>query len=66
MKGPYRQVMPLDGPFTVNRTVPHGVYTRKVTLLESGKTARWRRKGPILTIEVPSIRLHEVVAVDLS
>jgi hypothetical protein len=66
MKGPYRQVMPLDGPFTVNLTVPHGVDTRKVTLLESGKTARWRRKGPILTIDVPSIRLHEVVAVDLS
>jgi hypothetical protein len=58
--------MPLDGPFTVNLTVPHGVDTRKVTLLESGKTARWRRKGQTLTIEVPSIRLHEVVAVDLS
>jgi hypothetical protein len=66
MKGPYREVMPLDGPFTVNLTVPHGVDTKKVTLLESGKTARWRRKGQTLTVEVPSVRLHEVVAVDLS
>jgi hypothetical protein len=58
--------MPLDGPFTVTLAVPPGVDTRKVTLLESGKTARWRRKGHTLTVEVPSIRLHEVVAVDLS
>jgi len=42
------------------------VDTKKVTLLESGKTPRWSRKGHLLTVEVPSIRLHEVIAVGLS
>jgi hypothetical protein len=66
MKGPYREVMPLTGPFTITLTVPPGADTKKVTLLESGKTVRWRRKGHTLTVEVPSIRLHEVIAVDLA
>ena len=50
-----------------------GVFSRKketievgaVKLLESGAVAKTSRNGERLVVEIPRIRLHEVVAVDL-
>ena len=66
MKGPYREVMPLAGPFTVSLALPDGVKPGTVRLLESGAAAKHRMEGGRLVVEVPKIRLHEVVAIDLA
>jgi hypothetical protein len=64
MKGPYREVMPA-GPYTVSLTIPPGAKVGAVKLLESGAAAKTSRQGNQLVVEIPRIRLHEVVAVDL-
>jgi hypothetical protein len=64
MKGPYRELMPA-GPYTVSLVVPPGAKVGAVKLLESGIVAKTSRQGDRLVVEVPSITLHEVVAVDL-
>ncbi len=66
MKGPYREIMPLRGPFTVSLALPEGVRPDVVRLLESGTTANHRIENGRLVVDVPEIRLHEVVAVDLA
>jgi hypothetical protein len=65
MKGPYREVMPA-GPYTVSLELPAGTKVGAVKLLESGATPKTSRDGNRLVVEVPSIALHEVVAVDLA
>ncbi len=65
MKGPYREIMPA-GPYTVSLAIPAGAKVGAVTLLESGAVPKTSRDGDRLVVEVPSIRLHEVVAVDLA
>jgi hypothetical protein len=64
MKGPYREIMPA-GPYTVTLDIPAGAKVGAVKLLESGAAPKASRDGNRLVVEVPSIRLHEVVAVDL-
>jgi hypothetical protein len=63
MKGPYREIMPA-GPYTVTLGIPAGAKLGAVKLLESGAVPKTSRDGNRLVVEVPSIRLHEVVAVD--
>jgi hypothetical protein len=65
MKGPYREILPA-GPYRVTLELPRGAKVRGVTLLESGTTPNSRQDGGRLTVDVPAIRLHEVVAVDLA
>ena len=65
MKGPYREIAPLAGPFAISMTLPAGVKPGAVRLLESDATPVSRRDGNRLIVEVPAIRLHEIVAVDL-
>jgi len=65
MKGPYRELIPA-GPYTVSLAVPPGAKVGAVKLLESGMAAKTSRQGDRLVVEIPSIRLHEVVAVDLT
>jgi hypothetical protein len=64
MKGPYREILPA-GPYTVSLTLPPGAKIATVKLLESGAVPKTSRNGNRLVAEVPRIRLHEVVAVDL-
>jgi hypothetical protein len=64
MKGPYREMLPA-GPYTVSLEIPADAKVGAVRLLESGTVARTSRDGTRLVVEVPKIRLHEVVAVDL-
>jgi hypothetical protein len=64
MKGPLRELIPI-GPQKVRLRLPVGSKVRKVHLLASGKSPRVERAGDFLTLTVPSILDHEVVAVDL-
>ena len=60
MKGPIREIYPI-GPLRVTFRGPAG--TPK--LLVAGTQPRSTRTGDRITVEVPSIRMHEVIAVDI-
>jgi hypothetical protein len=64
MKGPVREIIP-SPPQKVRIQVPEGRSVRKVTLLVSGKKAEYRTAGRVVTLDLPSIDLHEVIALDL-
>ena len=66
MKGPVREVIPTP-PQTVTIAIPRGRRPGKVSLLVSGKPPASLRviNGNTLTVVLPSIGLHEVIAVDL-
>jgi hypothetical protein len=62
MKGPIRELIP-SGPYTVRVQLPDETRISNVHLLASGAT-RAQRSGGYLTVTVPSILDHEVVAID--
>jgi hypothetical protein len=62
MKGPIRELIP-SGPYTVRVQLPDETRISNVHLLASGVT-RTQRSGGYLTVTVPSILDHEVVAID--
>ena len=64
MKGPLRELLPV-GEQKVRVRLPEGARAKKVQLLAQAKTPRTQRAGQYLTITVPSILDHEVVAIDL-
>jgi len=64
MKGPYREVIPV-GAQQVRLRLPEGRRARGVQLLVSGLRPRFEQAGGWLSLSVPSIAVHEVVAVDL-
>jgi hypothetical protein len=63
MKGPFRELLPV-GEQTVILRLPTGAKVRRVHLLAADKTPRTRLRGQSLTVVVPSVLDHEVVAVD--
>ena len=64
MKGPARDVFPV-GPLTARIRLPNGTRARKVQLLTARATPRTSEAGGLLTVTVPSVDVHEVIAVDL-
>jgi hypothetical protein len=64
MKGPYREVIPLAGQ-KVRLRLPKGKTARRVQLLVSGASPAVERTGDVLTVTVPQIGLHEIVAIDV-
>jgi hypothetical protein len=64
MKGPLRETMPV-GPLTVRVRLPQGVRPSRVHLLTAGTTPRTTTAGGVLTVTVPSVELHEIVAIDV-
>jgi hypothetical protein len=64
MKGPLREIIPI-GPLTVRVRVPNGLRTTKVKLLTAGTSAAPQEAGGVLTTKVPTVDVHEVVAIDL-
>ena len=64
MKGPIRELIPA-GPLRVQLRLPEGITSRKVRLLSAGKTPQANRAGRYLTVTVPSVLDHEVIAVDV-
>ena len=63
MKGPMRELIPV-GPQNVRIRLPDGRKARKVRLLAANKIPRVERAGRYLTVTVPSIVDHEIVAID--
>jgi hypothetical protein len=64
MKGPIRELIRI-GPFKVRVRLPDGSRAGKIQLLAGGTIPRVERAGRYLTLTVPSILDHEVVAIDL-
>jgi hypothetical protein len=64
MKGPVRELIPV-GPETVRLRLPQGAQPKEVKLLAAGTTVPAERSGDFLTVTVPTILDHEVVAIDL-
>jgi hypothetical protein len=64
MKGPVREILPAP-PQTVRIRVPDGSKVRKAQLLVRGKAPEARIARGVAQVEIPSIELHEVIALDL-
>ena len=64
MKGPLRETIPI-GPLTVRVRVPGGLAPRKVHLLTAGTTLQPQQAAGVMTVTVPTVDVHEVVAIDL-
>ena len=54
------------GPYTVRLRIPAGLAVEGVHLLEAGTDPVTSREGDWLVLTIPSVLLHEVVAVDVS
>jgi hypothetical protein len=63
MKGPLRELIPV-GPQKVRVRLPEGARPRRVHLLASDKTPRAETAEGHVTLTVPPILDHEVVAID--
>jgi Hypothetical glycosyl hydrolase 6/Beta-galactosidase trimerisation domain len=65
MKGPIREIIPLSEQ-QLRIRVPEGRRVGKAQFLVSGKQPVWRQDGAVVNLTVPSIDLHEVIALDLT
>jgi hypothetical protein len=63
MKGPLREVMPI-GPLTVRVALTNGRRPSKITLLTAGTTVPVRIESGVLRVDVASVAIHEVIAID--
>ncbi|HEY6403380.1 MAG TPA: hypothetical protein VI479_18300, partial [Blastocatellia bacterium] len=65
MKGPIREIIPVSEQQARIR-VPEGRRVGKAHFLVSGAQPVWRQEGGVVSLTVPSIDLHEVIALDLA
>jgi len=65
MKGPVREIIPITEQ-KVKIQVPAGREVKQVQLLVAGTKPNYTNKDGFLHLDVPSIALHEVVAIDLA
>jgi hypothetical protein len=64
MKGPIRELLPV-GEQKVRLRLPDGSRAQKVRLLAADKVLPVEHSGQSVSVVVPSILDHEVVAIDL-
>jgi len=64
MKGPFREIVPV-GEQRVRLTLPEGQRAKRIQLLVGGKEPPTSNAGGLVEITVPSIGVHEVIAIDL-
>jgi len=64
MKGPLRETIPV-GPLHARIRIPAGMRPSKVQLLTAGTAPRTSLANGVLTVTVPSVEVHEVIAVDV-
>ncbi|GAB3784403.1 family 10 glycosylhydrolase [Spirosoma horti] len=64
LKGPFRELIPVDAQVSVQ--VPAGAKVTGVKLLMSGQTPRFEVKNGQVTVNVPKVLDHEIVALDLA
>jgi hypothetical protein len=65
MKGPFREIIPI-GEQRVQLRLPAGVTPKRVHLLTAGRDVPYELTAGVLRVTVPSVAVHEVVAVDLA
>jgi hypothetical protein len=65
MKGPFRELIPLDRQ-EVRIRVPQGAKVARVHLLTADQAPEYVRRDGAVTVLVPSVLDHEVIALDLS
>jgi hypothetical protein len=63
MKGPFREIVPV-GAQRVHIRLPQGRMAKRVKLLKAGGTVPYTLEGDTVSLTVPSIADHEVVAID--
>jgi len=63
MKGPIREIIPVPAQ-QLRLLVPAGKRVGKVALLVANREIAYRRDGLAIVVEIPSVGLHEVVALD--
>jgi hypothetical protein len=63
MKGPIREIFPVP-PQQLSVRLPKDQRIQKVHLLVAGKEVPFKRQADTIDLEVPSVALHEVVAID--
>ncbi|WP_373330761.1 hypothetical protein [Salmonirosea aquatica] len=63
MKGPFRELIPIDTQVTVQ--VPAGKKVSRVKLLMRGTEPEFTQTDGKITVQVPRILDHEIVALDL-
>ncbi len=66
MKGPIREVIPLSSQRVRIRASLDGRRVTKAHLLVAGGEVPYREESGAIVVEVPTIGLHEVVALDLA
>jgi hypothetical protein len=64
MKGPLREVIPI-GPLRARIRLPSGASAKNVHLLTAGTPVRTDTSADALIVSVPSVDIHEVIAIDL-
>ena len=64
MKGPYREFVPV-GEQIVKVRLPEGLRVPSARLLVAGKSAEMQAAGETVTVRVPSVLDHEVVAIEV-
>ena len=65
MKGPFRELIPI-GSQSVRVRLPAKTTAKGVQLLVSGLRPQYDVTSQILSVTVPSVLDHEVVAIDLT
>ena len=65
MKGPVREIIPLS-PQQLAIRIPEHQRVSRVSLLVAGGNIHYQHQGDTIHLTVPSIGVHEVVAVDLT
>jgi len=65
MKGPVREIFPISNQ-RVSIQIPGGRHVTKARLLVAGKEIPHRRENGRILVDVPSIGVHEVVALDFA
>jgi hypothetical protein len=64
MKGPFRDLFPVDAQVSIK--IPENKRVTGVSLLMSGAKPAFENKGGMITLNVPKITDHEIVALDLA
>lgn len=65
LKGPVREIVPITAQ-KVSLQIPAGRRIKRVHLLTAARDVQYRSEGGTISLEVPSIALHEVIAIDFS
>jgi hypothetical protein len=65
MKGPVREVIPIANQ-RLRIQIPEGRRVTQAKLLVTGKSIAFRTEQSMVLLNVPSIAVHEVVALDFA